>query len=164
MSGIIPTKGAFRRISAVTKYVEQTFRNPGLKGEKVVRTRQRCVNRNEIWKLKITGTPTGGDFEFPLTVNSVTETITLNFDDTAAEVKTAFALHSELASTDLDTSGGPFPSAEIGVEFIGDFAKKRMFDSAATMPTIDDSGLTGGTSPAAWIEFPQPGHPGNANP
>lgn len=122
-----------------------------------------CRSRNEIWKLKVTGTPTGGSFDIDVTVHSVTETVTLNYDDTAAEVETAFEGHSEIGSGQVQCSGGPFPGAEIVVEFIGDLAKKLMFDSSSNIPVIDDSGLTGGTSPAAWIEFPRSGHGGNAN-
>jgi hypothetical protein len=163
--GVIPSEHAFGRIAKTVKHFEGTYRDATKVGvKKVILGTRSCVNRNEVWKLKLTGTPTGGDFTIEVTVNSVTETITIAFDDTAADVKTAFATHSELVSTDLNTVGGPFPGAEIAVEFIDDFAKKRMFDSAANMPVIDDSGLTGGTSPAAWIEFPQPGYPGNGNP
>jgi hypothetical protein len=162
--GIIPSEDAFRRFSAATKHFEGTHRNRGLKGEKRLRLAGGCKSRNEVWKLKITGTPTGGSFTIDVTVAGSQEELEFDFDFTAAEVKTELATHTELTTDDIETSGGPFPDAEIAVEFIGDYAKKRMFDGAANIPVIDDSGLTGGTSPAAWIDFPQPGHPGNANP
>jgi hypothetical protein len=164
MSGVIPSDDAFRRIQRTVRHFEKTYINTPRQGEKVVRAgRSGCANRNEVWKLKLTGTPTGGDFSLDVTVNSVTETITLNYDDTATEAETAFEGHSEIGSGQVNCTGGPFPGSEIAVEFIGGLAKTRMFDSAANIPVIDDSTLTGGTSPAAWIEFPQPGYPGNAN-
>ena len=120
-----------------------------------------CADRNEVWKFKITGKPTGGSFNVDVTVKGSQETLTFDFDFTAAGFKTELITHTELTTDDIVTSGGSFPNGEITVEFIGDFANKRMFNGAVNIPVLNDSALTGGTSPAAWIEFPQPGHPGD---
>lgn len=162
--GVIPSESAFNRFSESTKHFESTYRDQPKKGEKPTRTPRNCRHRNEIWKLKVTGTPTGGSFDIDVTVKSSQETLTINYNWTAAQVKTEFATHSELASGDLSTSGGPFPGSEIIVQFQGSYAKKLMYDSDSNAPVIDDSSLTGGTSPAAWLIPMTPGYPGNANP
>jgi hypothetical protein len=162
--GVIPSKKVYARIGTAVKHFEQTYINPGLREEKVVRARGRCERRNEIWKLKVTGDPTGGTFDIDVIIDGTQETVTIDYNASAASVKTAFATHSELVSTDLDTAGGPFPGTEITVEFIDNFAGKKMFDSVINTPIIDDSGLTGGTTPTAWIIPYQGGGPGNANP
>jgi hypothetical protein len=154
---------AHRIINGIRR-IENTPVNGRAHRPQLLRLAGGCKKRNEVWKMKVTGTPTGGSFLVDVTVEVSQEELEFDFDFTAAEVKTELATHTELTTDDISTSGGPFPGSEIAVEFIGDYAKKRMFDGAANLPVIDDSGLTGGTSPAAWIDFPQPGHPGNANP
>lgn len=90
-----------------------------------------CSARNEKWLIQLVGA-TGSDFEIELVINGVQETITINYDSTAAQVKTAFEAHSELASTDLATEGGPFPGTSINVEFIGDQAGKSILPTSIT--------------------------------
>lgn len=157
-------EAGFLRVREATRRVLGSPRTGSQRRRQVPIVGGGCKGRNEVWKFKVTGTPTSGSFNVDVTVGGTQETLTFNYNWTAAQVKTELATHTNLASTDLDTAGGPFPGAEITVEFIGDFAKKQMFDSASNAPVIDDSGLTGGTSPAAFLLPYQPGYPGNANP
>lgn len=152
---------AFERTRRTVLRDEMRYADQTKEGTRRVRFKGGCKGRNEVWKFKVTGTPTGGSFDVDVTVSGTQETLTFNYNWTAAQVKTELATHTKLASTDLDTAGGPFPGAEITVEFIGDFAKKKMYNSAANAPRIDDSGLTGGTSPAAFLDPMQPGSPGD---
>lgn len=153
--GVIPTKNAFARIVKATKHFEQTHINPGLREEKVVRARRAggCSPRNEIWQLTIFGTPTGGSLDLGVNVLGTTETITLDFDMTDAEVQTEFEGHSEIGAGNVECSGGPFPDSAILVEFIDDLA-----NHAFPVPAIDFSGLTGGSGVAA-IAICYHGHP-----
>lgn len=96
-----------------------------------------CPSRNEKWLIKIKGNPDGGSFDIHVPINAVVEAITIDYDMTAADVKTAFEGHSELASTDLVTEGGPLPNSSVGVEFIGTQA------GTSIIPTrIDKTALT----------------------
>jgi hypothetical protein len=80
-----------------------------------------CPAQNAIHALHVFGGPTGGTFTLGLTVTS-TDTITMNWDDTAAEVKTAFETHTDITTGDVTVTGGPFPDASVVIEFTGNLA------------------------------------------
>ena len=154
MGGIIPNEDAFRRIGDATRFYEGSYRNRGLKGEKRKIIGGGCKARNEIWRLTITGSPTGGTFDVDINVFGTTETMTFNFDDTLSEVQTELETHTNIASGDVSVSGGPFPDADMNIEFTGDLARYRM-----EAPLIDFSGLTGSAGMSVLLSRYQPGHP-----
>ena len=155
MGGIIPNEDAFRRIGDATRFYEQSYRNRVLKGEKrKIIGSGGCKARNEIWKLTIAGSPTGGTFDMDLNVLGTTDTLTFNYDDTSTEVATELATHTNLTSSDVSVTGGPFPDSDITIEFIGDLAKHRMGP-----PLLDFSAITGGSGVAVLLSRYQPGHP-----
>jgi hypothetical protein len=89
-----------------------------------------------------------------LTVNSTEETLTFNYDDTAAEVQTELETHSEIASGDVTVTGGDFPDATIQIEFVSNLAHTYV-----PLPTSDWNGLTGGSGVmviASWAEIGYP--------
>jgi len=112
-----------------------------------------CDTQNAIIDVIILGSPTGGTFDMALTINSVTEVLTFNYDDTTSEVDTELSTHSELVSADVTVTGGPFPDATMRIEFIGDQANTNI-----ALPTTDWSGLTGGTGTGIICVMAQLGH------
>lgn len=118
-----------------------------------------CPDRSEIHYYTIIGGPTGGTFTVGLAVpdendDLVTETITLDWDMTAEEVKTEFETHSEAESGDFDVTGGPFPNATISVMYTGNLAGKTF-----TPPIVNYTNLTGGDSKGVFVVRAQPGYP-----
>lgn len=83
-----------------------------------------CEDRNEVWMILMTTGVEGGTFDVTFEINEVEETLTIPAESTAAEIKTSFAEHSELATTDLNTEGGDLPTTSVRVEFVGDQAGK----------------------------------------
>lgn len=154
---------AFERTRRTVLRDEMRYADQPKEGTRRVRFKGGCKGRNEVWIIAIAGSPTAGTFDVDVTVNDVTETLTFNFDDTAAEVKTELATHTELSSAVLDTDGGPFPKADIGIEFIGDLAKTQIVFGVNTRPVFDWSSLTGGAGVfVAWSQL-QPGYPKRGN-
>lgn len=98
---------------------------------------------DEVQTITITGTPTGGTF--PLTF--LGQTATVDFDATAAEVKTALDGLSNLEVSDTATAGGPLPGTPVTVTFQGRYAG----GDVPTMGTSSDD-LTGGTDPTVTVE------------
>lgn len=97
-----------------------------------------CNNRNEVWLLQVDGS--GGTFDIDLTLNGTTETLTFDYNDTAAAVQSVLESHSEAIAGDFAASGGPFPGVSITLEFQGNFAESEMLP-----PVIDNSNITDGT-------------------
>jgi hypothetical protein len=89
-----------------------------------------------------------------LNVLGTVETMQFNFDDTSTEVNTELETHSEIASGDVTVSGGPFPDADITIEFTGDLANHEM-----DKPLIDFAALTGGSGVIVVLSRWTPGHP-----
>lgn len=102
-----------------------------------------CTATNEVIQFVIGGSPTGGTWDLELSVSGASaETLTFNWDDTAAEVQTELLTHTGIASGDVSCTGGPFPDAAISVEFTGDLAAT---DVCSTQPEWDFASLTGGS-------------------
>lgn len=99
-----------------------------------------CPSQNAIHDITLFGSPTGGTFDIDLTVNGSEETLTFNYDDTAAEVETELETHTEIASGDVDVTGGPFPNATIRIEFVSNLA-----ETAIALPLADWGSITGGS-------------------
>lgn len=98
---------------------------------------------NEVQTLTVTGTPTGGTI--PVTFLGQGP-VDVDFDATAAEVKTALATLSNLDAADLTTGGGPLPGTPVTVEFTGRYAGG---DVPKLGVSADD--LTGGTDPTVTV-------------
>lgn len=113
-----------------------------------------CNTQNCKLQIHVFGGPTGGTFDFDLTVNGVEETLTLNYDDTATEVKTELETHSEIAVDDVIVTDGPLPSATIEIEFV-----KNLANTDIGVPTTDWSSLTGGSGVAVLFSKTQLGYP-----
>lgn len=152
--GVIPSEDAWGRVKTVVKHVEGTYRNRVLKGTKrVIQGGGGCVKRNEVWQITVGGSPTGGTFDMDLNVLGTTETLTFNWDDTAADVLAELEMHSEISDYDIEVTGGPFPDATITIEFIGALANHRM-----PPPIFNFASLTGGSGVAVVLARYQPGH------
>jgi len=96
---------------------------------------------NEVQRITITGTPTGGDFTIEYD-GQVTAAILYNAD--IAAIKTALELLSNIDQ--VACTGGPLPGTPINIEFQTTLAAKDV-----ELMIADGSGLTGGTSPDAAI-------------
>lgn len=89
-----------------------------------------------------------------LNVLGTSDTLTFNFDDAAADVKTELATHTNITSSDVDVTGGDFPGTTVNIEFIGDLANHEM-----PPPTLNSASLTGGTGMGVVLGRYQPGRP-----
>ena len=98
-----------------------------------------CPAQNAIHALHVFGSPTGGTFTLDLTVTS-SDTVTMNWDDTAAEVQTALETHTDITSGDVTVTGGPFPDASVIIEFTASLASTVIDPGHA-----DWQNLTGGS-------------------
>jgi hypothetical protein len=103
---------------------------------------------NEIQRITITGTPTGGTFT--LTYSGQT-TSALNWNATATEVQTALLALSNVGAGQLAVTGGPGPGTPFTVTFGGTLAGTNVAAITAT------PSLTGGTTPAVGISEVTPG-------
>ena len=138
-----------------------------------------CDVTNEIQHIVIFGQPTRGTFDVSLTLadpddqtanpGGLTETISINWDDTADEVKIALMEHTQLSDAGTGTgtgSGtgelindilvmeGPLPSGSIKVEFVGDFSATRI-----DLMGINIANLTGGLGVGGVVIREQAGRP-----
>lgn len=104
---------------------------------------------NEVQRVTITGTPTGGTFT--LTYSGQT-TAGIAYNAVAADVQSALIALSNLAPGDVVVTGGPGPGSFFTVTFGGTLATT---DVAAM--TASAASLTGGTSPAVTITTPTAG-------
>ena len=109
----------------------------------------RAGGTNEIQRVTITGSPTGGTFT--LTYSGQT-TAGIAFDATAATVDAALEALSNIGAGDVTCTGGPLPGTAVDVEFTNQLG---LTDVAAM--TASGAGLTGGASPAVAITTPTPG-------
>lgn len=108
---------------------------------------------NEIQRLTITGTPTGGGVQ--LTVPGVTgggPTATIPHNATADDVQDALELLAGIVAGDVHASGGPWPGTPIDIEFRRAFAAQNI----ATITT--SSTLSGGVGPAIGVTTVQAGN------
>lgn len=97
---------------------------------------------NEVERITITGTPTGGTFT--LTYSGQT-TAAIAYNATASAVQSALEALSNIGVGDVSCTGGPFPGAAVDVEFTGALAGTNVTQMTAT------SSLTGGSTPAVAV-------------
>jgi len=104
---------------------------------------------NEVQRIAITGSPTGGTFTLSFTPpagSSAETTGDIAFNATAAAVRTALAALPSIGSTaNVNTSVGPLPGTAVNVTFQGTLGSRNIPEMTAT------SSLTGGTSPAVAL-------------
>ena len=103
---------------------------------------------NEVQRITITGTPTGGTFT--LTFDGAT-TAAIAFDAAASAVEAALELLPNIDT--LTSSGGALPDTAVDITFAGNRVARRNL----TAMTADDALLTGGSSPAVAISTITPG-------
>lgn len=113
----------------------------------VVSTQRRYPHAHQQVSIRYTTAPTGGTLT--LTYSGQT-TAALDWDATAAEVKTALDNLSNIEVGDVVVTGGPWPTAPIGITFSGG-TKASTAQSTITAA----SSLTGGTdvSVSVWNSF-----------
>lgn len=95
---------------------------------------------NAVQSLTSTGTPAGGTFT--RTFGGQT-TAPIPYNATAAQVQAALQALSTIGVGGVIATGGPFPGAPIALTFAGLNAVQPV-----ALTTGNDSGLTGGSSPA----------------
>ncbi len=101
---------------------------------------------DEVQRISITGTPTGGTFALQVTVDGKTETTAdLDYNSTAAQILTALrALTNVTDPDDVATSGGALPGSAVDVTFQNNLGSRNISTMA-----IYRSALTGGSTPSA---------------
>lgn len=104
-----------------------------------------CPNN---FRIVVVGNPTAGAFDMNLALPGGTDAITLNWDDTAAEVKTAIEGHAHWdADFEVDTGDGPFPMTSISIQLGGSLASQVI--AALTISNIT---LSGGARSGVRVE------------
>ncbi len=98
---------------------------------------------NEVQTVTITGTPAGGTFT--LTFQGDT-TATIAYNATASAVEDALEALSTIGQGNVRVTGGPGPGTPYVVTFINDLAANDQ-----PLVTDDQTGLTGGTTPAVTV-------------
>lgn len=100
---------------------------------------------NAVISVSMAGTPTGGTFEMTGTrpdTGAITTATAIPYNATVSQFQTA--CDTVYGSGNTVVTGGPFPGTAFTVTFQGVLAAYPV-----TLPTFNNAGLTGGTSPAA---------------
>lgn len=118
----------------------------------VLGERSSTTPADEVQTLTVSGTPTGGTFRIgvPLQVGSVTPTIALAHNASAAVVQAALETILSVGNVTVSLSGAVYT-----VTFIGDFAK-----SSIPLLTLFANALTGGSAPTVTPARGTSGTPG----
>lgn len=102
-----------------------------------------CVTVHEI---KFEGSVTGGSVTMAVGIDpdgmgADVENIVIAYDDTAAEVQTAYEGHSNIAGSgaDITVQGGQLPDAAVYIVFLSTGALNRN----QPLPTVNTNSLTG---------------------
>lgn len=104
-----------------------------------------CPN---AFRIIVVGNPTTGTFDLTLELPDGSDTLTLNWDDTAAEVQTAIESHAHWSSDyDVETADGPFPTNSISIQFGGGLSGEHI-----DAPTVDNITLSGGARSGVRVE------------
>jgi hypothetical protein len=105
---------------------------------------------NEVQRITITGSPTGGNFT--LTFQGATTT-NIPHNATATQVRTALEALPSIGAGNVSTAGGPLPGSAVDVTFVGRLARKNV-----PLMTAAHS-FTGGTSPNISVTEQTAGNP-----
>lgn len=128
-----------KRIAAATKRVEGSPGTFVRVPERVSRLQRVATDScPEVHEVTTSGSPSSGTATLTYVINSVSDTVTINYDDTAAEVLTAMETHSQVTAGDVVCFGGPLPSVAVYIKFAGNLA-----NTVVDLPSISDS-ITGG--------------------
>ena len=103
---------------------------------------------NEVQRITITGSPTSGSFD--LTV--LGETITVPYNASASALLALLEATFNIEPGDVAVSGGALPGTPIDVAFGGYYAGENV-----PQMTVNNAGLSGGSSPAAAVTTTTPG-------
>jgi hypothetical protein len=105
----------------------------------------------EVQTVTVTGTPTGGTFTLTFTRNAVPATTApIAYNATAAALEAALEALPNLETGDVAVGGGPGPGTPWTVTFAAHLGNVALM-------TDNDSGLTGGTTPAVTVTTTTPG-------
>lgn len=143
--GIIPSPESWANIKAAVRHIQR--HQPVRKARRMPRRRKlggggdcSCVTVHEIGT---NGAVTGGTVILDVAIDTgsgvVTDDITLNWDDTASEVQTAFEGHSDIAPGDILVKGGPLPDTAVYVVYLSSGNLNR----DQSPPTLNTNSLTG---------------------
>lgn len=92
-----------------------------------------CGTCDEVHEFYTNG-GTSGTFDVDYTIGGSTETLTFNWNTTAAQFETELLTHTQLSSGQVSCDGGPFP-------YIAIYAT---FTTVVDFPTINNASLVGG--------------------
>lgn len=107
---------------------------------------------NEVQRITVTGTPTGGLTTATITTpDAATGAIAIPYNATAAQVQVLVNALTNVHLGDIVVSGGPFPGTAIDFTFVNDLSATDI-----TSMTLVDA-YTGGSSPAAALTTPTAG-------
>lgn len=122
---------------------------------KVWVTGSTCPSRNDIQKITMIGTPTGGTFSIQTNINGSGETIVdIPYNITASGLGEYMEVQSVVISSgDMIMSGGPFPFTEIVAEFGGTVGNQSI-----PIMIANRAGLTGGLINGMIITRVEEGH------
>jgi hypothetical protein len=105
----------------------------------------------EVQTVTVTGTPTGGSFTLTFVRNGVSATTAaIPYNATSAVVEAALEALPNLETGDVAVGGGPGPGTPWTVAFAAHLGNVALM-------TDDDTGLTGGTTPAVTVTTTTPG-------
>jgi hypothetical protein len=93
-----------------------------------------------VWTLAVTGTLTAGSFTISHTNEGITDTVDIPYNATNAELTTLLGTLRTIKPGNFTVAGTALPVGPLTVTGAGKFAA-----GAVTLPTISNSGLTGGT-------------------
>lgn len=106
---------------------------------------------SEVQTVTVTGTPTGGSFTLTFTRNGdAATTAPIAWNATAAAVEAALEALPNLETGDVAVGGGPGPGTPWPVAFAAHLGN-------TTLMTDNDTGLTGGITPAVTVTTTTPG-------
>jgi hypothetical protein len=98
------------------------------------------------FRIIVVGNPTTGTFDLTLVLPDGSDTLTLNWDDTAAEVEAAIEAHAHWIPADYTVvaADGDFPTNSISIQFSG--------TGALNAPTVSNITLSGGARSGVRVE------------
>lgn len=137
--GVIPSREAWEQIVGTVQHVGR--HQPRRKARRMPRRRNvgsAGGDCPEVHEITTTGSPSAGTATLTYVLDGVSDTVTINWDDTATEVKTAMETHSNVTAGDVVVTGGPLPAVAVYIRFAADLANLSM-----PLPSIADS-ITGG--------------------
>jgi hypothetical protein len=114
---------------------------------------RRELPQNEVQRLTITGSPTGGQIRlfFPVGNEAANTTQPIAFNATAATVKVFLEALPTVGAGNVRATGGPLPDTPIDILFTGDLGYRDV-PQLQVIPA-----LTGGSIPLAYIETTRSG-------